>query len=206
MKVLLVDDHAMVRQGIATALKELDHFEIVGEASNGSEAVKQCKLLSPELIIMDINMPELDGLEASQKIREFNKEVKILILTMLEDENYIFDALSCGINGYIYKMSDLDYLLMAIESIKDGDDFFDQKVTKIIIRGYNKKENPEINLTTREYEVLQLIIEGFTSQEMSEKLFISKFTVQKHRKNILAKLNLHNTAELVKYTIENNLV
>lgn len=206
MKILLVDDHKLVRQSIASVIENHPELEIVGEASNGVEAIKLTKSLKPDLIIMDINMPELDGVEASHKIREFNKDVKILILTMMENEHFIMDALSANINGYLFKMSDIDNLIFAIESIKNGEDYFEQKITRYILASFKKaKENKDI-LSDRETEILRLIVDGLTAKEIAEKLFISHHTVQKHRKNILQKLNVKGTAELVRLSIEKKLV
>ncbi len=205
-KILLVDDHKIVRDGIKSALASESSFEVVGEASNGIEAVELTKKLSPNLIVMDINMPMMDGVEATKEIRKFNKNVKILILTMLEDEHYVLDALSSGINGYVFKMTGIDDFILSLKIISEGEDYFDSKVTKILLESREKSSVKKNELSSRELEILKLIAQGLTSKEIGEYLFISSHTVQKHRKNIIRKLNLHGTAELVKYSIENNLV
>lgn len=206
MKILLVDDHILVRQSIASVIKSKVDLEIIGEASSGLQAVNLTRKLNPDLIIMDINLPEMDGVEAAHKIREFNKTVKILILTMMENEHYIMDALSANINGYIFKMSDIDNLLYAIDLIKNGEDYFEPRVTKYILSDIKKSKSNKDLLSDRESEILKLIVEGLTAKVIADKLFISHHTVQKHRKNILQKLNVKGTAELVRLTIEKKLI
>lgn len=205
IKILLADDHKIVRQGISSLLESLERYEVIGEASNGLEAVKLTKKLKPDLIIMDINMPSMDGVDASHEIRKFDPDVKILILTMMEDEHYIFDALSADINGYLFKLAGLDDLTTAVETISGGENFFDFRVTNILLGRNNRLQKDESALSNREIEILKLIVKGFTSTQIGEKLFISRFTVQKHRKNIIKKTKVHGTAELVKYAIEHGL-
>jgi DNA-binding NarL/FixJ family response regulator len=205
VKILLADDHKIVRQGISSLLKSLDSFEVVGEASNGLEAVKLTKELKPDLIIMDINMPTMDGVDASHEIRKFDSKVKILILTMMEDEHYIFDALSADINGYLFKFAGLDDLSLAVKTISEGENFFDFRVTNILLEKKSRLKKDESTLSERETEILKLIVKGLTSIQIGEKLFISRFTVQKHRKNIIKKTKVRSTAELVKYAIDRGI-
>lgn len=201
----MVDDHQIVREGIANILKSLDNFDIVAEASNGAEAVKLVKINKPDIVMMDINMPVMDGVEASHQIRMFDDKVKILILTMMEDEQYVYDALSANINGYIYKMGGLDDLVKAINTISSGENYFDFRVTNILLNKSMQKESVASGLTKREIEIVKHISSGLTSREIGELLFISKFTVQKHRKNILKKLQIKGTAELIKFALTNRL-
>jgi DNA-binding NarL/FixJ family response regulator len=205
-KILLVDDHKIVREGISSLLNSLEGFEVIGEASNGIDAVKFAKELIPDLIIMDINMPSMDGVDASHEIRKFDRKVKILILTMMEDEHYIFDALSAGINGYLFKFAGLDDLSLAIKTISEGENFFDSRVTNILLEKKGRLNTDKSPLSPRETEILKLIVQGLTSKKIGEKLFISSFTVQKHRKNIIKKTKVHSTAELVKFAIDRGLV
>ena len=206
MNILLADDHILVRQSIASVIQNNKNMLIVGEASNGLEAVQLAKDLKPDMIIMDINMPQMDGVEASHKIREFDQTVKIVILTMMENEHFIMDALSANINGYLFKMSNIDKLLSAIETVMQGEDYFEPRITNYILADYKKVKESKNLLSERETEILKLIIEGFTAKQIAEQLFISHHTVQKHRKNILQKLNVKGTAELVKLTIEKKLI
>lgn len=205
INILLVDDHKIVRQGISSALKTDKDISIVGEGCDGLMAIELAKSLKPHLIIMDISMPKLDGIEAAKEIRKFDEDVKILILTMLEDENYILDALSAQVDGYLFKMAGIDDLLYAVKSIANGESYFDSRVTKIVLDSKKRSEVKNINLSKRELEILKLIVQGLTSKSIGEKLFISSFTVQKHRKNMLKKLSLHGTAELVRFAIEHQI-
>ncbi|GBD86186.1 transcriptional regulatory protein DegU [bacterium BMS3Abin03] len=213
-KVLLVDDHKWVRQGFKLALESKYDIDIVGEAGDGNEAVEKTKELMPELILMDINMPNLNGIEAAKQIREFNKDVKIIILTMLDNERFIFEALTAGINGYIYKDSEITELVTAIKQVMEGEDYFNKEVTKKIIDYHTGKNISEFYqettqsspLTKRELEVVKLVSEGYTSKVIAEKLFISPFTVVKHRKNIIKKLHAKNFNEVISYAIANGLI
>lgn len=207
-RILLVDDHKMVREGLKMALEFENIFDLVGEANNGLEGVEKTKELNPDIIIMDIDMPQLNGIEAAVKIREFNSEVKILILTMLNDEDLVFNALSAGVDGYIYKMAEITLFKEAVNAMAEGETYFSQEVTNLVIKSHLRSENKptQNSLSEREIEVLKLIVDGLTSQQIADKLFISYFTVAKHRKNIGDKLGIKNTAGLIKYSIENNLV
>jgi DNA-binding NarL/FixJ family response regulator len=211
IKILLADDHAILRDGLKIALQTDKLFRILGEAGDGEEAVEMVKKLQPDIAILDVNMPKMSGIEAARAIRKFDKKVRILILTMHEQENYIVDAISSGINGYIFKMSDMEEFLFAIKELASGKDYFSDKVSKIVLKGLQSKaqKNDELektHITNREKEILKLLAKGRTSQEIAETLFISYFTVGQHRKNILEKLGLKNTAELVFYAVREGLV
>lgn len=211
IKILLADDHAILRDGLKIVLQTDKSFKILGEAGDGEEVIDLVKKLQPDIVILDINMPKLNGIEAARAIRKFDKKVRILILTMHEQENYIVDAISSGINGYIFKMSDMEEFLFAIKELAAGKDYFSNKVSKIVFKGLQSKAQKtedleKIHITTREKEILKLLAKGFTSQEIAESLFISYFTVGQHRKNILEKLGLKNTAELVFYAVKEGLV
>lgn len=211
IKIILADDHTILRDGLKAVLKTDKTIDILGESGDGEETILLVKKLNPDIVILDINMPKLNGIETARKIRKFNSTVKILILTMYEQENYIFDAVTSGINGYIFKMSDTDEFLTAIKKLAAGEDYFSEKILKTVFKGFQESSNNYItlgkyHLTVREKEILQLIARGFTSQEIAEKLFISYFTVSKHRKNILEKLRLKNTAELIHFSIKEGLI
>ncbi len=211
IKILLADDHAILRDGLKIAIQTDKSFKILGEAGDGEEVVDMVKKLQPDIVILDINMPKLSGIEAARAIRKFDKKVRILILTMHEQENYIVDAISSGVNGYIFKMSDMEEFLLAIKELAAGRDYFSEKVSKIVFKGMQSKAQKtedleKIHITTREKEILRLLAKGCTSQEIAETLFISYFTVGQHRKNILEKLGLKNTAELVFYAVREGLV
>lgn len=211
IKILLADDHAILRDGLKIALQTDKSFKILGEAGDGEEVIEMVKKLQPDIVILDINMPKMSGIEAARAIRKFDKKIRILILTMHEQENYIVDAISSGVNGYIFKMSDMEEFLLAIKELAAGRDYFSEKVSKIVFKGMQSKAQKsedleKVHITTREKEILKLLAKGRTSQEIAETLFISYFTVGQHRKNILEKLGLKNTAELVFYAVREGLV
>ena len=213
IKVFLADDHAVLRDGLKIVINTDPDLVVVGEADDGEKVLPLAKELNPDILILDINMPKLNGIEAAKAVREEMPNIKILILSMYENENYIFDAIAAGINGYIPKSSDIDELLRAIKAIANGEEYFPPHISKIIIQNYLAKSQwttGEISnaslLTRREKEILVLIARGLTSHEIAEKLYISYFTVGKHRKNLMKKLKLKNTAELVNYAIKEGLI
>lgn len=209
IKIVLADDHIILRDGLKSVLLTEKNFIIVGEAGDGEEAVNMVKELDPDIVILDIQMPKMNGIESVRTIRKFNKKVKILILTMYEGAKYILDAVSFGVNGYVFKMDDMHELLLGIHKLAVGEDYYGEKVSAIL-NSENLKRNrntgtTNIFLTNREKEIVRLIADGHTSQEIAELLFISYFTVGKHRKNILRKLGLKNTAELVSYALKEQI-
>lgn len=213
INILLADDHKMVREGFKTLLKTYDNIKVVGEASDGEEALKLAKELKPNLILMDINMPHLNGIEASKKIKEFSANIKIIILTMLDNVKFIMDAVQTGIDGYLYKEAEFTELIDAIEEVSSGNEYFNKDVTEKIIsflsgknRNISSSEINEVPLTAREIEVISYISKGYTSKAAAEKLFISELTVVKHRKNIIKKLGFNNFTEVITYAVKNNLI
>lgn len=208
INIFIADDHNLVRQGIVAILKDRAIFSIVGEASDGAQAVRMVKELKPDIIIMDISMPTLNGLEATYQIKRDMPEAKILILTQHENEEYIMQIIKAGASGYVLKSSVSDDLVTGILALEKGGRFFSPSISKLILDDYinkikgqeTKKDNPE--LTHRESEVLQLLAEGETNQKVAEKLYISIRTVEFHRANIMHKLNLHDMASLVKYALQ----
>jgi two-component system response regulator NreC len=212
-RIVLADDHKMLRAGLKLMIAANSEYEIAGEADNGSEALRLAEELKPDLILLDINMPEINGIEVARKIREKNKEIRILLLTMYDDETYVLDAVSAGINGYILKMSDMEELLGAIDSVLHGKDYYPAEISRIVMSGYmkqikkkNETTETQAELTKREKEIVRLIAQGDTSQQIAGKLFISYFTVCEHRKNIMRKTGLKNQAEIVHYAINEKLI
>jgi len=212
ISVLIVDDHAILRDGLKIAINTDENLVVAGEASEGKEAIELIEELSPDVVVMDINMPGMNGIETVKEIRKKNKSIKILMLTMHEDEDYIFDAISSGVNGYIFKMSDMELFIEAVKTVVAGQNYYAPKVSETLIDNYKNKQHSkhkkgeQTPLTKREKEILRMIADGETTNNIAEKLFISFFTVSKHRKNIMKKLKVKNTAELVKYAFENKLV
>ncbi len=213
IRILLADDHAVVRDGLKAALEIEPHIEIIGEANNGKEAVELAKELRPDIVVMDMNMPILDGVGASRKIKEDLPGIKIMILTMHDNKQFILDALSAGIDSYMLKMARIEEVHKAINALADGDNYYDKSVTEIIL-GLKKQENSlgfgenrfEDLLTAREREITTFIIKGLTTVEIAEKLTISPNTVKNHRSAVIKKIGVKNVAELVKLAFETGFI
>lgn len=208
IKILVADDHAMLRDGIRALLGIYEDIEIVGEASEGREAVDKARELAPDVVVMDIAMPGMDGIEATRLIKKKNPEVKVLILTQHDNQEYILSAIKAGAAGYVPKRAVGSELISAIRAVYRGDSYLYPSAATAVIRDYLKeaREEPYDRLTTREREILKLIAEGHTSREISEMLFISLKTVLGHRTKVMEKLDLHNRTELIKYAIRKGLV
>jgi two-component system response regulator NreC len=212
IRVFLVDDHTVVRQGLRRILESDDEIEIVGEAGDGRTAIDLVQRLRPHVVVMDVAMPELNGIEATRQITKRVEGVKVLVLSMHGDDVYVRQALKAGARGYLLKDSeDLD-LIKAVKAIRGGGSFFSPPVSKVVLSGY-LGDRPDVDgddgvsrLTDREREVLQLIAEGKTNKEVAHALSVSVNTVETHRKHIMEKLDLHNTAELVRFAIRTKIV
>jgi two-component system response regulator NreC len=212
IRVFLVDDHTVVRQGLRRILESDDEIEIVGEAGDGRTAVELVQKLHPHVIVMDVAMPELNGIEATRQIVKRVEGAKVLVLSMHGDDIYVRQALKAGARGYLLKDSeDLD-LIKAVKAIRAGGSFFSPPVSKVVLSGYlgdkgeGELESSVTRLTDREREVLQLIAEGKTNKDVAHTLTVSVNTVETHRKHIMEKLDLHNTAELVRFAIRTKMV
>lgn len=209
INVLIADDHQMFIDGLKALLKDLPGINVVGEACNGKEAVLHCKDNSVDIVIMDVNMPEMDGVEATKVLSKTNKNLKILGLSMHRDRHFIADMLKSGASGYILKNTGKKDLLNAIHTLNSGDSYVSEEVSKILLYSFLKDSGKyEVNerLSGRETEVLECIAVGLTTLEIGEKLFISKNTVETHRKNLLYKLKAKNTAELVNNAYKRGLI
>ncbi len=213
IKVLLAEDHTIVRKGIRSLLDAEPDIEVVGEASDGREAVEKVEKLAPDVVLMDITMPQLNGLEATRQIKKLFPEIKVLGLTMYTNEEYIFQLLQAGASGYLVKQSAPAELVSAIQAVYRGDSFLSPLISKTLIDEYLKhsgntghQEDSYDKLTIREREVLQLLTEGHSNRDIAETLHISLKTVGVHRVNIMEKLNIHNTTELVKYALRKGII
>jgi len=212
LKVLIADDHGVVRKGLRLLLEQYPDVEVAGEAANGREVVKLATELSPNIILMDIAMPLLNGIDAAEQVRKVNGEIGIIMLTMHADESYLLRALNAGVKGYLLKESAEDDLLRAVKAVSQGRPFFSPAITQTLLEDYMRvlkqeglSDSFEL-LTAREKEVLQLLAEGKTNKDVATILDISLYTVESHRTNMMQKLNLHNTAEIVLYAVRKNLV
>jgi DNA-binding NarL/FixJ family response regulator len=208
IRVLMVDDHAIMRDGIRALLDLQADIDIVGEASEGNEAIDKAQKLRPDVIIMDIAIPGMDGLEATRRILKKVPSTKVLVLTQHDNREYVVAAIKVGVSGYIPKKALGKELVSAIYAVHSGDSFLYPSVATALIESYRQQvdEEPYDRLTSREREVLKLIAEGYSSREVAEMLFISLKTVMGHRTKIMGKLDLHNRTELIKYALRRGLV
>ncbi len=209
IKILVVDDHAIMRDGIKALISLDDGLEIVGEASEGKEAIRKVQELTPDIVIMDIVMPGMDGLEATRRITKKNLKVKILVLTQYDNKEYILSTIKAGAAGYVSKRALGSELISAIRAVHEGQSFLYPSAAAALFEDYRqlaKEEEPYDRLTPREREILKLIAEGHISREIADILFISLKTVLGHRTKIMEKLGLHNRTELIKYAIRKGLV
>jgi DNA-binding NarL/FixJ family response regulator len=203
-KILLADDHALIRAGVKNLLKQSKDILVVGEAENGKMAIDQYARLKPDLLILDISLPDMNGMEVARKILDFDSEANILMLSMYDDEDYVSTCIENGVKGYVVKNESSDELEYAVRTILDGKTYFSRQVHEVILNKYKrtasiKKERKEnVKLTPREIEVIKLIDDGLTSQQMADRLFISPRTVETHRANLMKKMSVKNSLELVK--------
>jgi DNA-binding NarL/FixJ family response regulator len=209
IKVLLVDDHAIMRDGIRALLSLQDDIEIVGEASEGKEAIEKTRLLYPDVVVMDIAMPGMDGLEATRRITKQYPKTKVLVLTQYDNKEYILSAVKAGSAGYVPKRALGSELVSAIRAVYRGDSYLYPSAAMALVEDYrqqSKSTDPYDQLTPREREILKLIAEGHTSREVANLLFISLKTVMGHRTKIMEKLGLKNRTELIKYAMRKGLL
>ncbi len=213
VRLLLVDDHAVLRAGLRMLLSADPELQIVGEAETGTEGVRMAEELQPDVVLMDISMPDMNGIEATRRIKACCPDIAVLALTMHEDDQYFFEMLSAGASGYVPKRAAPNELIGAIHAVSGGGMFLFPSVARVLVNEYlQRRDMPSAGargfeeLTEREREVLTLIAEGHSNQEIADALVISIKTVNRHRENIMAKLNLHNRVELVRYAIEKGLI
>jgi DNA-binding NarL/FixJ family response regulator len=210
IRILLADDHPLVRSGLIKLLEPFKEFIIIGEASDGEEAVAMTKKLGPDVVVIDLSMPKLSGVEATKIIRKNFPSAKVLVLTMYDNEEYVYQILKSGAGGYMLKNSGRDELAAAIRAVARGDRFFSPRVSEIVMEAYLRKSEARDDLPTndndhlltkREREILYYIADGFNNSQIAEKLFISARTVETHRTNIMQKLDIHDAANLVRFAL-----
>jgi len=206
IRILLADDHAVVRQGFKLILNQQPDLEVIGEAKDGSEAVQLAHDLKPNLVIMDIAMPGMNGVEATRRIIESSPECRILVLSMHKDVVYVRETLRAGAKGYLLKESIDQDLLRAVRAVANGDGFLSPEVSGTILKDYQQVEDPFDQLTAREREVLQMLAEGKVAKEVAAVLEISVYTVDAHRGRIMRKLGLKSSTELVRFAMRKGLV
>lgn len=212
IRVLLADDHGLLRKGVRSVLAEDVDIVVVGEADDGSEAIRLAEELSPDVVIMDVAMPRLNGLEAATQIARKSKQTGILILSMYSDEEYLMRAVNAGVRGYLLKDSAEPDLVRAVRAVAGGKTFFSPVIADMLFDDYALRlQRHELQdsyelLTDRERQVLQLLAEGMTNKEVAATLTLGVSTVETHRLNLMQKLNLHNTAELVLYAVRKKIL
>ncbi len=214
IRILIADDHTIVREGLRKLLDDESGIEVVGEATDGRDAVAKAIDLLPDIVIMDLSMPGLHGLEATRQICKRSPKTRVLILSMHKNEAYVLQALQSGASGYILKDSASEEVVGAIHAVSKGDSYLSPAISRVVIEDYLRVSSPGQGgaktlydtLTVREREIFQLLAEGLKNQEIAERLHVSVKTVETHRAHIMEKLNLNNIAELVKYSIEIGIV
>ncbi len=212
IRVLVVDDHTIVRDGICALLALTGDIEVIGEATNGSEALKMVKELNPDVVIMDIAMPIMGGLEATRRINKEFSRIKILVLTQHDDKEYVFSVIESGASGFISKAAASSELVSGIRAVYRGDSYLSPAVAKLLVENYQHTagkqtgQDPYGQLTERERDVLKLLAEGYSTQEIADILVITPKTVEGHKTNLMAKLGIHNRIELVKYALRKGII
>jgi DNA-binding NarL/FixJ family response regulator len=215
IKVLLVDDHQIILDGVKTMLIDEEDIDFIGCAANGSKALEIIIRQSPDIVISDISMPDMTGIELTSKISELNLTAKVLILSMYTTDDYIYNAIKSGAKGILPKQdTNKEMLLEAIRTINDGEEYYSSNISTNIMKSYVSKiknlnpsdKSKNYSLTIREKEILKLYVEGFSNQEVAEKLNISIRTVETHKNNIMQKFDFKSTVEMVKFALKNNIV
>lgn len=208
MKVLIADDHGIVRSGITLLLERQPDIDVIGEASDGAEALKLVLERRPDVAILDNSMPKLTGLQAAREIKQQAPEVNVLILSMHDDERYLYEALRVGAGGYVLKRAADQDLVRAVRAVNDGEPFLTDDAQRTLVKAWieSGEETPKDKLTDREREVVKLIAEAHTNKQIAEILGLSEKTVESHRSNILNKLGMSDRVELVRYAVRRGLI
>ena len=212
IRVLIVDDHTLVRAGIRSLLALVADIEVVGEASDGKEALEKVRELAPDVVLMDLAMPVMGGLEATRRIRREFQGIKVLALTQYDDSEYVIPIIEAGACGFVTKMAAFSELASAIQAAYRGDSFLSSTAATALVEECQQKTNEEGEkdayqlLTDREREVLKLVVEGYTAREIAAMLFISPKTVEGHKARLMDKLNIHSTTDLIKFAIRKRVI
>ena len=211
LKILIADDHKILREGLKAILRERESFEVVGEAANGREAVSKAKKLAADVVIMDIAMPGLNGIEATRRIRRYSSRIKVVILSMYNSREYVLEALKAGAMAYLRKETASKELLQAIDKVTRGEIYLEDVHSQYVIDEFRNATQPSErsllnNLTSREREILQMVAEGKSNKSVAGILNLSLKTVETHRQNVMKKLSAHNVVSLVKFAIRTGLV
>lgn len=209
IRILIADDHSIVREGLKQLLELEEDFEVVGQASNGMETIERVKELNPDVLLLDINMPVMNGIKALKKLKEDGMTTKVIILTIHEDREYLLETMQIGAAGYILKDSDSASFFKAIRDAYNGESYIQPKLAAELIKEFNRPRNlknkGENELTQREYEVIALIAEGLNNKDIADRLFISEKTVKNHVSNIFRKINVSDRTQAAIYAYKNNI-
>lgn len=209
IRLLIADDHKLMREGLRALLSGESDIEVIGEASNGREIVKMVEDSSPDIVLMDISMPQLNGIDATRQIEDLSGDTRVIALSMHADRLFVQGVLKAGAGGYILKDSAFEELAQAVRAVSNGQMYLSPGVAGVVVEGFLKTNGPpvadEVSLTAREREVLQLITEGISTRDIATQLHISVKTVETHRRQLMKKLDLFTVAELTKYAIRNGL-
>ena len=210
IRILLAEDQPITREGLRSLIEKRSGMEVVGEAGNGRDAVRQALKLKPDVVVMDINMPELNGVEATRRLTEQAPEISVVVLSMYSDRRYVSEMFKAGARGYILKSSVFDDLCRAITTVADRRHYFCSSIAGVIVKDYvtslSSSEQPaSANLTGREREILQMIADGFKTDQIAERLHVSVKTVSTHRRRIMEKLDLHTVADLTKFAVREGI-
>ncbi|HOR85397.1 MAG TPA: response regulator transcription factor [Bacillota bacterium] len=210
IRIIIADDHSIVREGLKQLLELEEDFEVVGQASNGAETIERVKELKPDVLLLDINMPTMNGIKALKKLKEEGIDTRVVILTIHEDREYLLETMQIGASGYILKDSDSASFFKAIRDAYNGESYIQPKLAADLIREFNKPKlarvKNENELTQREYEVITLIADGMNNKDIADKLFISEKTVKNHVSNIFRKINVSDRTQAAIYAYKNNII
>jgi NarL family two-component system response regulator LiaR len=206
IRVLLVDDHMVVRSGLSTVLSVYDDLKLVGEAGDGEEAIRLCERLQPDVVLMDLLMPKVDGVTAIKGIKSRWPQIQIIALTSFKEKEYVEGALKAGANGYLLKDVSAEELINAVRRAVAGQPSLSPEAAQVLIRNVSEPSQPYLEMTSREKEILALMVEGFSNNEIAERLFVSQSTVKFHVSNILSKLGVTGRTEAVALAVKHHLV
>ena len=212
IKVLIVDDHTLVRDGIQALLELVADIEVVGEATNGKEALEKIEQLAPDVVLMDLAMPIMGGLEATRRIRKQYPTTKVLALTQYDDSDYVIPVIEAGARGFVTKMAAFSELASAIQAVYRGDSYLSPSAATALVQEYQQKtpvegeKDPYQQLTDREREILKLVVEGHTAREIADILVISPKTVEWYKTSLMAKINIHKKTDLIKFAIRKGII
>lgn len=211
IKILIVDDHSLVRQGLKQILELEKDMEIIGQAGDGEEAITKVQQLKPDIVLLDINMPKLNGIQTLRRLKDIDKTIKVIMLTFHEDQEYLFETINLGANGYILKDAESESLVKAIRDVYKGSSYIYPTLASGLVEEFNRRDQRsqhaqrELSLTRREYEVLTLIADGLNNKEIANSLFISEKTVKNHVSNIFKKINVNDRTQAAIYAYKHNI-